>query len=316
MHLATCARSTERLQLGTGVTNPITRHPSVTAAAAATLQLISGGRATLGVGRGDSALAYVGASPMQISEFEHHLQILQTYLRGEHVPMAEASALLVGAKAGFENLAIGSAPEGSSLKWLKAYDLPKVPVDAYATGPRAIAAASHAADGVVLMMTAERSRVTWGIDMVRSGAADVGRHDVKVGLALMVVPHDDVQAARDLARPQVASQARFSVMNHKVIGPATAAQTETLLNIAKAYDMNKHGSVEGADSAHAEAATDAFVDEFGVVGSVDTCVDRLNDLIGLGVDKMSLWLPYARNDVAFRSYDLLMNEVLPRVRAS
>ena len=135
-YLATCAQTTHRIKLTTGVTNPVTRHPSVTAAAAASLQLISGGRSVLGVGRGDSALAYVGASPMPLSTYEHYLETLQTYLRGDEVPMADASAMLVNAKAGYENLAIGSVPPGSSLKWLAGYDMPKVPLEAFATGPR------------------------------------------------------------------------------------------------------------------------------------------------------------------------------------
>jgi len=54
------AAATERLKLCTGVSNPLTRHNAVAAACAATLQAISGGRAVLGIGRGDSALAYLG----------------------------------------------------------------------------------------------------------------------------------------------------------------------------------------------------------------------------------------------------------------
>ena len=59
--LALAAEHTTRLQLGTGVTNPYTRHPAVTASAIATVQEISGGRAVLGIGRGDSSLAYLDA---------------------------------------------------------------------------------------------------------------------------------------------------------------------------------------------------------------------------------------------------------------
>jgi len=316
MYLAVCAQGTQRLGFGTGVTNLVTRHPSVTAAAAASLQLLSGGRASLGVGRGDSALAYVGASPQRIAQFEHYLEVLQTYLRGDEVAMEDASSMLVGAAAGFDNLAIGSAPPGSRLKWMDAFDIPKVPVEAYGTGQRAISSAARVADNVMMMLTAEPQRVAWGVDLVRKAAAEAGRDGVGIGCALIVVPHDDPQAARDIARPQVASQARFSVMNHKVIGPATDSQRETMLAIARAYDMNKHGSVEGATSAHADAADDDFVDQFGVVGTVETCVSRLVELKGLGVTRMSLWLPYARNEVSSRSYDLLMSEVLPRVRAS
>src|SRR4051795_8941889 len=57
-YLTACALATNRMKLATGITNPITRHPSVTAAAAASLQLLTNGRAVLGIGRGDSALAY------------------------------------------------------------------------------------------------------------------------------------------------------------------------------------------------------------------------------------------------------------------
>src|SRR5579863_2271206 len=57
------AVATKRLKLALGVTNTLTRHPAVTAAAAAMVQAISGGRASLGIGRGDSALAHLGYAP-------------------------------------------------------------------------------------------------------------------------------------------------------------------------------------------------------------------------------------------------------------
>ncbi|MCL2582415.1 MAG: LLM class flavin-dependent oxidoreductase, partial [Streptosporangiales bacterium] len=52
--LTVAAMTTSRLKLGTCVTNPVTRHPAVTADAAASLQEVSGGRVILGIGRGDS----------------------------------------------------------------------------------------------------------------------------------------------------------------------------------------------------------------------------------------------------------------------
>jgi 5,10-methylenetetrahydromethanopterin reductase len=47
-----CALVTKHLKIGSIVTNPYTRHPAVIAAAAATLQEISDGRAFLGIGAG------------------------------------------------------------------------------------------------------------------------------------------------------------------------------------------------------------------------------------------------------------------------
>jgi 5,10-methylenetetrahydromethanopterin reductase len=309
-YLAICAQATSRMKLATGVTNPITRHPSVTAAAAASLQMISDGRAVLGIGRGDSALAYVGAQPMSISAFEHYLEILQTYLRGEMVDMADASAMVLNAKIGFENLAIGSAPTGSSLKWLADYDLPKVPVESYATGPKAIASSARVADTVILGLAAEINRVAWGVDVAKAAAQEAGR-EVGVGCAVMAVPHEDVQVARTLARPTVASMSRFSVMNNKVIGPATREQTEALLKIAEVYDMNKHGDA----AAQSKVMSDELVEQFGIVGTVDTCVDRLKAFVDLGLDRMTLFFPQGRQAEMAHSYDLLVNEVLPKVRA-
>ena len=51
--LTLMAGVTERMRLGTCVTNPATREPSVTASTLAELQEISSGRMDLGIGRGD-----------------------------------------------------------------------------------------------------------------------------------------------------------------------------------------------------------------------------------------------------------------------
>src|SRR5580658_3546605 len=79
------AAATQRIKLSTGVTNPLTRHPAVTATAAATIQSISHGRAVLGIGRGDSALAYLGYAPASLGVFRQTLNDLQTLLRGGEV---------------------------------------------------------------------------------------------------------------------------------------------------------------------------------------------------------------------------------------
>ena len=68
--LAQAAAATERILLGTGVTNPYTRHPAVTASAIASVHAASGGRAVLGIGRGDSALAHLGLAPAPVVVFE------------------------------------------------------------------------------------------------------------------------------------------------------------------------------------------------------------------------------------------------------
>ena len=194
---------------------------------------------------------------------------------------------------------------------------PKVPIEAFATGPKAIAASARAADSVMLAMSAAPARVAWGVDVAQKAAAEAGK-TVSLGCMVVATPHDDIGVSRDLARAQVATQARFSVMNNKIQGPATDQQAETLLKIASVYDMNKHAHTGGSSTAaaQAEAVTDDFVDQFGIVGSVDQCVERFSELADLGVDHMSVWVPYVQSAETRRSYELLVNEVLPRVRAS
>jgi alkanesulfonate monooxygenase SsuD/methylene tetrahydromethanopterin reductase-like flavin-dependent oxidoreductase (luciferase family) len=68
VELGLAAAATDRIRLGPGVTNPATRLPAVTASAVATLQQESGGRAVLGLGRGDSALLQIGRRPVHVSE--------------------------------------------------------------------------------------------------------------------------------------------------------------------------------------------------------------------------------------------------------
>lgn len=61
--LALMAANTQRMRLGTCVTNPAVRDLTVTASLFATLNLISNGRMQLGIGRGDSSRRVLGRSP-------------------------------------------------------------------------------------------------------------------------------------------------------------------------------------------------------------------------------------------------------------
>jgi 5,10-methylenetetrahydromethanopterin reductase len=68
--LVVAAMKTTRIGLGTGVTNAVTRHPTVTANAINAVNELSGGRAILGLGAGDSALYGIGLKPQKVAEVE------------------------------------------------------------------------------------------------------------------------------------------------------------------------------------------------------------------------------------------------------
>src|SRR6476659_10967266 len=79
------AQATTTLRLGTCVTNPGTREPSVTASVLAVLQELSGGRMDLGIGRGDSARRVLGKPPTTMATLEEAITVIRTLVAGQAV---------------------------------------------------------------------------------------------------------------------------------------------------------------------------------------------------------------------------------------
>jgi 5,10-methylenetetrahydromethanopterin reductase len=75
--LVVAALHSTKLGLGTGVTNAVTRHPTVTANAIAAVNEISHGRAILGLGAGDSALYGIGLAPQKVAEVEKAVEFFR-----------------------------------------------------------------------------------------------------------------------------------------------------------------------------------------------------------------------------------------------
>ena len=231
--MALAARSTSTIQLGTGVTNSYTRHPAITASAIATVQAESGGRAHLGIGRGDSALAHLGQAPHSVPAFEDYLQRLQGYLRGEEVAFEAGGDV--------DALALADQPALSRLLWLDA-DQPKVPVDVAATGPRVIAVAARHPARVSLHVGADVEPVRWGIEPAPAAGADAGPSPATpVCATRTLVTHDDAEEAMRIGAGQVSLFARFSSMYGTVVGPVSEHQLAVFPGLPDASDMKQHG---------------------------------------------------------------------------
>jgi alkanesulfonate monooxygenase SsuD/methylene tetrahydromethanopterin reductase-like flavin-dependent oxidoreductase (luciferase family) len=83
--LTLMATNTQRMRLGTCVTNPATRDLTVTASLFATLNLISGGRMELGIGRGDSSRRVMGKKPVSWSQLEAAVAEFRDLTSGKEV---------------------------------------------------------------------------------------------------------------------------------------------------------------------------------------------------------------------------------------
>ncbi len=178
------AIATERLKLATGVTNPFTRHLAVTAASAASVQSISGGRAVLGLGRGDSALAYLGRAPVRLAAFERALHVLQELLRGEEIAFQELAA--TGDAPSLDTISLAARPEGMALRWLPE-GLPKVPLDVAATGPKVISMSAPVAERVTFSVGAIPDRIDWALELARAARARHGLTDEGISYGAQVI---------------------------------------------------------------------------------------------------------------------------------
>jgi 5,10-methylenetetrahydromethanopterin reductase len=311
MTLAMTATST--LKLCTWVTNPFTRHPAVAGAALATLQVESDGRIQVGIGRGDSALAFLGLSPAPVEYFGNYVQRLRGYLRGDEVPMQialDSHGLLADADA----LELADRPKSSTLKWLPA-DYAPVPVIIVASGPRVMALGARIADGVSAVVGADPVRLTWARDEIRAGCAAAGRpaDDLTLGLSCMIAVNDDADLAREIARPLTAVHARFSIMHNKFYGPATPQVRAGLQTVHDTYDMNLHAQ---AGAQQSSAIPDEVVNAYAVYGPPSYCAERILEWASLGYTRISLSVesPDADPELLAKSHRLIAERVLPEVR--
>ena len=308
--LAAAAIGTSKLGLATGVTNSVTRHPAVTAGAIASIQKLSSGRAVLGIGRGDSALAHLGRAPARLASFEAYLKNVQTYLSGGEVAFRDC-AIDDSIASPVADLDLADTPASSGIAWLR--NAPKVPVEVAASGPRVIGIAARHAERVMFTVGADVERLRWGIETARAAASEAGRDpdSLQFGAYVNIACHRNIDTARFLAQGGTTLFARFSVMHGSISGPVDDAQAEVLDALHDRYNMNEHGR---GDAQQVSAMTPEFIDRFAIVGDPAQCLERLAELQDLSLDKLAVNGPtfVARSPEAQEALDLFEAEVLPK----
>ncbi|HWL42088.1 MAG TPA: LLM class flavin-dependent oxidoreductase [Ilumatobacter sp.] len=257
------AARTERLVIGTGVTNPVTRHLSVLASTWATLHELSAGRVALGIGTGDSSLRTMGLEPVRLAALEETVGDLRTLFGGGDV--VEPSS---GAKF--------------RLSWA---DNPRVPLYVAASAPRILELAGRIADGVIMLVGTEPAFVNAALERVAKGAAASGRtlDDLHLVLWTPTSIGDDVKSARDVVRAHVAR-----VLIRPLPAELDAETMDRIEKIRASYDYYKHMDTE-AD--HGSEVDDRIVDLFALAGTADECRQRLTALVDLPIDQIAI-IPY------------------------
>jgi 5,10-methylenetetrahydromethanopterin reductase len=260
------AAATRRIALSTGVTNPVTRDPSVTASALATLQLESGGRARFTIGRGDSSAAHIGKRNAKTAELRLYVERVRDYLAGRDVDRD------------------GTV---SRLRWLAPGALPHVPIDIACTGPATIRLAVDLADRVSFAVGAAPERIAWALGVARERLAETGRDraSLRIGAFVNLVCDPSEQRAIDLGRMIAGMVAHFAGMKDSPVEHLPPQLKDLAVRMKSGYDMARHAQDDGQ---HLGGVTDDFVDWFSICGPPAKCRDRLGELLGMGLDHVYL----------------------------
>lgn len=237
--LTALALSTNRIKLATGVTQPSTRHPAVTASALASLDELSGGRILSGMGTGFSSLRTLGLPAAKMTEFEEFVSTVR--------------ALLAGETATFTN------GHKADMTWL--HKPARVPIFGAASGPKMTATVARIADGAILLQGISDDLLDRGRQWLAQGAAEGGRSldDFQVGCWIPFGIDDDPEIARDQVRVRVAG----AIMNTKAEW-FEGAEREAVEKVQASYKDSQHA---GANADHARILPDRIVDRYAIAGT-------------------------------------------------
>lgn len=280
--LAAAARETKQIRLGTGVTNPFMRHPNLIAASVATLDRLSGGRAFLGLGRGQpewyrTALGMEVDSPL--SALESTIDLLNQWWRPPY-------------------RAIGTEPFPVKGWERSVFPRETPPIYLAATGAKALALAGRQTDGVRFNELASLSFLRDAIGTVRDAAAGAGRDPS----SLMFFAHPSITVTDD---PEALFERKksFVATVHALPGMERQLRTPGIDVDSVMADVRRHmrtnevlarggGFPELRRSGDLEAAKRAIPLELMarlvVAGPVSVVRDRLRDYRDLGITHVFL----------------------------
>ena len=260
--LALIASETETIKMGPGVTNPYVRSPAISASAIATIDEISEGRATFGIGPGDKAtfdaLGIEWTKP--VSTIKAAIADINTLLAGEKT---EAGAALGGVK--------------------KVQDA--IPIYMGAQGPKMLETAGEIADGVLINASNPKDYEA-AMPMIKKGLAAAGgdkAFDVGAYTATSIGPDSD--AAKNAAKIVVAFIAAGS--------PPPVIERHGLPEgfNTKMGDFLAKGDFGGAIGA----VTDEALDAFSVCGTPEEFIPKIEGLAEMGVTQYVAGSPVGKN---------------------
>ena len=300
--LGACAAATQRVRLGTGVTNAVTRHPAVTVNAAITLNMLSGGRAVLGVGAGDSAVRTAGLSPAKLGPLRERLSFMQALLAGE-----EVDALRWGADA-----REGTWGQETRVQVVGATEWGALPVQLACMGPKSVAAAGELCDGVIVdgHMGGNAEGVRKTVAVATEAAEKAGRDTsgFRYIAAIDAAIDDDRGTALDKVRPTAARNIARKPWLPDTLGVAHA---DVVKAVSESYKFYQHLDLT---AKHRELIPDEVAMKCCIAGTPEDCVRKGEELRDAGINEISIFITSQDEAGSRTTLERFAAEVIPHLQ--
>ena len=150
--MTVAAMTTSKIKLMTYATNPVTRHPTVTAGAFVALNELAPGRLMMGIATGDSALWSMGRKPAKIQELRDYMVAVKALCQGEEISW-----------------------DGHTFKPRWQFEPFDLPTYVMCSGPKILRMAAEAADGAVVHMGFSDEDLSGVHEIVAEGRRAVGK---------------------------------------------------------------------------------------------------------------------------------------------
>jgi alkanesulfonate monooxygenase SsuD/methylene tetrahydromethanopterin reductase-like flavin-dependent oxidoreductase (luciferase family) len=285
---------TTRPGLAITVSNPRTRHPAVTASAAASVQQIAGGRFRYGLASGDSALRNIGVAPATVAELEAYAVAVRRLTAGDAVDV-----------------------DGTTLQlhWL---DQPvRVPVWLAAEGPRTQRLAGRIADGVVLSNCLTPERMALARENIAAGAAEAGRRldDIEIWcMCNLIFAPTEAEGIESIL--SVLAGTANHVFRFGLDGKGLPDEMRDRVAAMMREYQSRHHAQPGEGNPN-----NVLVDKYGlrdylaaqgtVAGPLDHCVERIRQVAAVGATNLVVSQFVSDQERWMRTF---ASEVLPAFR--
>ena len=282
------AEASEVVRIAMCVTNLASRHPAVSAAAIASLDLVAPGRVLLGLGAGHSGTRNLGIAGSHASELAGGVDYIRELLAGR-------SAQWHGGEA--------------RLPWVRR----PPPIFLAASGPKALMSAGQSADGAFINYGLLRENVTQSETAVRAAASAVGRDADDVEIWQMAAL--DCECDGLVSRRKIGAILAFMAAGYILRGNLAARGVPEPLHGALVELRHRYSTRPGeADSALIDALGlfDYLSRRFAVYGTPAACRNQLAAAREAGVERIMFSVSLAADPVG--TVELFGREVLPDFR--